>query len=109
MEKLTNKQVKQFAAYGHVLYTRQPVNGLQYLRKLGYNAGVNGWNFDVYEYELDILLIGNHVPGYANYIEPSEVENFIIKRLEEKINNMDIVKERLIYELAALKENKNNF
>lgn len=25
MEKLTNKQVKQFAAYGHVLYTRQPV------------------------------------------------------------------------------------
>lgn len=109
MEKLTNKQVKQFAAYGHVLYTRQPVNGLQYLKKLGYNAGINGWNFDVYEYELDILLIGDHVPGYATYINSSEVETFIIKRLQEKIDNMDIVKERLIHELAILKENKNNF
>ena len=108
MEKLTNKQVKRFASYGHVLYTRQPVNGLQHLKKLGYNAGVNGWNFDVYEYELDILLIGDHVPGYANYIESSEVEKFIIKRLQEKIDNMDIVKERLIYELANLKEQSNN-
>ena len=104
MEKMTKNDIMRLSAYGKVLYTNQPVKGLNHLNKVGYNSGVYGWNFDVYELGVDVLLIGDRVPGYAEYIEQDEIENFIIERLEEKIENIDLTKERLIKELQAFKE-----
>lgn len=77
---------------------------IKYFNKIGYNSGVYGWNYDVYEYGLSVLLVGYRVPSFATYIKPKEVEKVAIKKLEEKIENMDITKERLIKELQALKE-----
>ena len=104
MEKLTKKDIMRLSTYGKVLYTNQPVKGLKHLNKVGYNAGVYGWNFDIYELGVDVLLIGDRVPSYAEYIEQDEIQNFIVERLEEKIENIDITKERLILELQALKQ-----
>ena len=106
MEKMTRNDIKRMAAYGKVLYTNQSVKGLKHLNKVGYNSGVYGWNFDIYELGVDILLIGNRVPSYAEYIEQDEIENYIIERLKEKIENIDITKERLILELQALTNEK---
>ena len=106
MEKMTKNDIMRMATYGKVLYTNQPVKGLNHLNKVGYNSGVYGWNFDIYELGVDVLLIGNRVPSYAEYIEQEEIENYIIERLEEKIESMDITKERLTLELQTLKENK---
>lgn len=104
VEKMTRNDIKRMAAYGKVLYTNQSVKGLKHLNKVGYNAGVYGWNFDIYELGVDVLLIGDRVPSYAEYIEQDEIQNFIVERLEEKIENIDITKERLILELQALKQ-----
>ena len=106
MEHMTKKDIMRLATYGKVLYTTQPVKGLKHLNKVGYNSGVYGWNFDIYELGIDVLLIGDRVPSYAEYIEQDEVKNYVIERLEEKIESIDITKERLIKELQALKENK---
>ena len=106
-EKMTKNDIMRLSAYGKVLYTNQPVKGLKHLNNVGYNAGVYGWNFDIYELGVDVLLIGDRVPNYAEYVEPWEVENYIIDQIEEKIENIDLTKERLILELQALKqENK---
>ena len=99
MEKMTKNDIMRLSPYGKVLYTNQPVKCLKYLNKVGYNAGVYGWNFDIYELGVDVLLIGDRVPSYAKYVEQDEVENYVIELLEEKIENMDITKERLILEL----------
>ena len=104
MEKMTKNDIMRLSAYGKVLYTRQPVKGLNHLNKVGYNSGVYGWNFDVYELGVDVLLIGDRVPSYAEYIEQDEIENFIIERLEEKIDSIEITKQALIKELQAFKE-----
>ena len=104
MEKMTKNDIMRLSAYGKVLYTNQPVKGLNHLNKVGYNSGVYGWNFDIYELGVDVLLIGDRVPSYAEYIEQDEVENYIIEQLEEKIENIDLTKERLIKELQALKK-----
>ena len=101
---MTRNDIMRLSAYGKVLYTNQPVKGLNHLNKVGYNSGVYGWNFDVYELGVDVLLIGGRVPGYAEYIQQDEIENFIIERLEEKIENIGLTKERLIKELQAFKE-----
>ena len=105
MEQLTRNDVKKRAAYGNIYYTDMNLPTLKYFKKLGYNSDVYGWNYDVYEYGLSVLLVGYRVPSFATYIEPEEVEKVAIKRLEEKIESMDITKERLIYELQALKQN----
>ena len=104
IEQMTRNDIKRMATYGKVLYTNQSVKGLKHLNKVGYNSGVYGWNFDIYELGVDILLIGDRVPSYAEYIEQDEIENYIIERLEEKIENIDLTKERLIKELQAIKE-----
>ena len=52
------------------------------------------------------MIIGDRVPSYAEYIKQDEIENYIVERLEEKIESIDITKERLMLELQALKENK---
>ena len=105
-EQMTRNDIKRMATYGKVLYTNQSVKGLKHLNKVGYNSGVYGWNFDIYELGVDVLLIGDRVPSYAEYIEQEEIENFIIERLEEKIESMDITKERLTLELQALTNKK---
>ena len=103
---MTKNDIMRLADYGKVLYTNQSVKGLNHLNMIGYNSGVYGWNFDVYELGVDVLLIGDRVPGYAEYIEQDEIENFIIERLQEKIENIDLTKERLILELQALTNEK---
>ena len=103
MQHMTKNDIMRMADYGKVLYTTQPVKGLKHLNKVGYNAGVYGWNFDIYELGVDVLLIGDRVPSYAEYIEQDEIENYIIEQLEEKIDSIEITKERLILELQALK------
>ena len=106
MEKMTKNDIMRLSAYGKVLYTNQPVKGLKHLNKVGYNVGVYGWNFDIYELGVDVLIIGDRVPSYAEYIEQEEIENYIIERLEEKIENIDLTKERLILELQELTNKK---
>ena len=106
MEHMTKNDIMRLSAYGKVLYTTQPVKGLKHLNKVGYNAGVYGWNFDIYELGVDVLLIGDRIPNYAEYIEQDEIENYIIERLEEKIENIDLTKERLILELQQLTNKK---
>ena len=101
---MTKNDIKRLANFGKVLYTTQPVKGLNHLNKVGYNSGVYGWNFDIYELGVDVLLVGYRVPSYAEYIEHEEIESYIIERLEEKIENIDLTKERLIIELQALKK-----
>ena len=108
MEKLTRNDIKRLAINGEILYTNMNITALRYLKKLGYNSGLYGWNYDVYEYNTSVLLVGYRVPSYATYIDPKEVEQFAIKRLEEKIESMDYSKERLMIELANLKEQNNN-
>ena len=103
---MTRNDVKNRAAYGDIYYTDMNTQTLKYFNKLGYNSGVYGWNYDVYEYGRNILLVGYRVPSFATYIKPEEVEKVAIKRLEEKIENIDLTKERLILELQSLKENK---
>ena len=103
---MTKNDIMRLATYGKVVYTNQPVKGLKHLNKVGYNSGVYGWNFDVYELGVDIFLIGDRAPSYAEYVEQDEIENFIIERIEEKIESMDIAKERLILELQALKQDE---
>ena len=103
---MTKNDIMRLSAYGKVLYTTQPVKGLKHLNKVGYNAGVYGWNFDIYELGVDVLLIGDRIPNYAEYIEQDEIENYIIERLEEKIENIDLTKERLILELQQLTNKK---
>ena len=105
-EEMSRNDIKRMATYGKVLYTNQSVKGLKHLNYVGYNSGVYGWNFDIYELGVDVLLIGDRIPSYAEYIEQEEIENFIIERLEEKIESIDITKERLTLELQAL-TNKN--
>ena len=103
-EQMTRNDVKKRAAYGNIYYTDMNLSALKYFNKLGYNSGVYGWNYDVYEYGLSVLLVGYRVPSFATYIEPKEVEKLAIKRLQEKIENIDLTKERLILELQALKK-----
>lgn len=104
MEKLTRNDIKRIAAYGNIYYTDMNVSALKYFNKVGYNSGVYGWNYDVYEYGLSVLLVGYHVPSFATYIKPEEVEKVAITRLEEKIENIYFTRERLILELQALKQ-----
>ena len=106
MEKMTRNDVKQQAAYGNIYYTDMNVSSLKYFNKIGYNSGVYGWNYDVYEYGLSVLLVGYRVPSFATYIDPEEVEKAAIKRLQEKIENIDSTKERLILELQELTNKK---
>ena len=85
MEKMTKNDIKRIAGYGNIYYTDMNTQTLKYFNKIGYNAGVYGWNYDVYEYGCNVLLVGYRVPSFATYIEPKEVEKVAIKRLEEKI------------------------
>ena len=73
---------------------------------LGHNFGEYGWNYDVYEYGLSVLLVGYRVPSFATYIEPEEVKKTAIKSLKEKIKITDLAKERLILELQELTNEK---
>ena len=106
MEKMTKNDIMALSEYGKVLYTTQPVKGLNHLNMVGYNSGVYGWNFDVYELGVDVLLIGDRVPDYAEYIEQDEIENYIIEQLEEKIDSIEITKQALIKELQQLTNKK---
>ena len=106
MEQMTRNDVKKRAAYGNIYYTDMNTQTLKYFKKLGYNSGVYGWNYDVYEYGLSVLLVGYRVPSFATYIKPEEVEKVAIKRLEEKIGNIESTKERLILELQELTNEK---
>ena len=99
---MSKNEVKRLAINGNIYYTDMNTQTLKYFKKLGYNSGVYGWNYDVYEYGLSVLLVGYRVPSFATYIEPEEVEKIAIKRLQEKIENIDLTKERLILELQAL-------
>ena len=103
IEKMTKNDVKRMA-YGNIYYTDMNTQTLKYFNKLGYNSGVYGWNYDVYEYGRNILLVGYRVPSFATYIEPKEVEKVAIKVLKEKIENIDLTKERLMLELQAFKQ-----
>ena len=105
-EQMTRNDVKRIAAYGEVYYTDMNLPTLKYFDKIGYNAGVYGWNYDVYEYGRNVLLVGYRVPSFATYIEPKEVEKVAMNTLKEKINSMEITKQALIKELQALKKNK---
>ena len=105
MEKMTRNDVKRMA-YDNIYYTDMNVSSLKYFNKIGYNSGVYGWNYDVYEYGHNVLLVGYRVPSFATYIKPEEVEKLAIKRLQEKIENIDLTKERLILELQQLTNKK---
>ena len=105
-EQITRNDVIRIAGYGEIYYTDMNLPVLKYFNKLGYNSGVYGWNYDVYEYGHNVLLVGYRVPSFATYIEPEEVEKVAIKRLQEKIENIDLTKKRLIFELQALTNEK---
>ena len=105
-EQMTKNDIKRMATYGKVLYTNQSVKGLKHLNKVGYNSGVYGWNFDIYELGVDVLLIGDRIPAYAEYIEQDEIENYIIEQLEIKIDSIEITKQALIKELQAFTNEK---
>ena len=92
IEQMTRNDIKRMATYGKVLYTNQSVKGLKHLNKVGYNSGVYGWNYDVYEYGRNVLLVGYRVPSFATYIEPKEVEKVAFKTLQEKIDSIEITK-----------------
>ena len=105
-EQMTRNDVKRLAGYGEVYYTDMNLSTLKYFDKIGYNSGVYGWNYDVYEYDRSVLLVGYRVPSFATYIEPEEVEKVAIKTLKEKINSMEITKQGLIKELQSFTNEK---
>ena len=102
MEKMTRNDVKRLAINGNIYYTEIDISALKYFKKLGHNFGEYGWNYDIYEYGLGVLLVGYRVPSFATYINPKEVEKAAIKSLKEKIKITDLTKERLVKELQAL-------
>ena len=103
-EQMTRNDVKRIAGYGEIYYTDMNLPVLKYFNKLGYNSGVYGWNYDVYEYGRNVLLVGYRVPSFSTYIEPKEVEKAAFKELQEKINSIEITKQALIKELQAFKQ-----
>ena len=105
VEKMTRNDVKRMA-YDNIYYTDMNSQVFKYFDKIGYNSGVYGWNYDVYEYGRYVLLVGYRVPSFATYESTEEVEKVANKRLKEKIENIDITKERLILELQALTNEK---
>ena len=105
-EQMSKNEVKRLAINGNIYYTEMNISVLKYFKKLGHNFGEYGWNFDIYEYGLGILLVGYRAPSFAEYIEPKEVEKAAIKSLKEKIKITNLTKERLIKELQALTNEK---
>ena len=105
-EQMSKNEVKRLAINGNIYYTEMNISVLKYFKKLGHNFGEYGWNFDIYEYGLGVLLVGYRVPSFAEYIEPKEVEKAAIKSLKEKIKITNLTKERLIKELQALTNEK---
>lgn len=105
-EQMTRNDVKRIVGYGEIYYTNMNLPVLKYFNKLGYNSGVYGWNYDVYEYGRNVLLVGYRVPSFATYIEPEEVEKVAMNTLKEKINSMEITKQALIKELQAFTKEK---
>lgn len=103
-EQMTRNDVKRIAGYGEIYYTDMNLPTLKYFDKIGYNSGVYGWNYDVYEYGRNVLLVGYRVPSFATYIGPKEVEKVAFKTLKEKIDSMEITKQALIKELQAFKQ-----
>ena len=103
---MSRNEVKRLAINGNIYYTEMNIPALKHFKKLGHNFGEYGWNYDVYEYGLSVLLVGYRVPSFATYIEPEEVEKIAIKRLQENIENIDLTKERLILELQELTNEK---
>ena len=83
-EQMTRNDVKRMA-YDNIYYTDMNVYSLKYFNKIGYNSGVYGWNYDVYEYGRNVLLVGYRVPSFATYIKPEEVEKVAFKTLQEKL------------------------
>ena len=107
-EEMSRNEVKRLAINGNIYCTEMNISALKHFKKLGHNFGEYGWNFDIYEYGLGVLLVGYRVPSFATYIEPEEVEKVAIKSLKEEIKITDLTKERLILELKEL-TNKNKF
>ena len=105
MEKITRNDIKRMCC-DNIYYTDMTVYSLKYLKKIGYNSGVYGWNYDVYEFDHNVLLVGYRVPSFATYIEPKEVEKVAFKTLQEKINSIEITKQALIKELQAFTNEK---
>lgn len=108
MEKLTRNDIKRLAINGEILYADMNIPALRYLKKLGYNSGIYGWNYDVYEYNTSVLLVGYRVPSYARYLKSGDVNNFVIQLLENKLKNLDHEKEYLKENINTLKQNNNN-
>ena len=105
-EQMSKNEVKRLAINGNIYYTEMNIAALKYFKKLGHNFGEYGWNFDIYEYGLGVLLVGYRVPSFAKYIEPKEVEKAAIKSLKEKIKITELTKEKLIFELQELTNEK---
>lgn len=105
-EQMSKNEVKRLAINGNIYYTDMNITALKYFKKLGHNFGEYGWNFDIYEYGLGVLLVGYRVPPFAEFIEPKEVEKAAIKSLKEKIKITELTKERLIVELQELTNEK---
>ena len=105
-EQMSKNEVKRLAINGNIYYTEMNIAALKYFKKLGHNFGEYGWNFDIYEYGLGVLLVGYRVPSFATYIKPEEVEKAAIKSLKEKIKITELTKERLILELQELTNEK---
>ena len=101
-EQMSKNEVKRLAINGNIYYTEMNIPALKYFKKLGHNFGEYGWNFDIYEYGLGVLLVGYRVPSFATYIDPKEVEKAAIKSLKEKIKITELTKERFIFELEEL-------
>ena len=103
---MTRNDVKRLAINGNIYYTEIDIPALKHFKKLGHNFGEYGWNYDVYEYGLGVLLVGYRVPSFATYVSPEEVEKAAIKSLKEKIKITELTKERLIFELKELTNEK---
>ena len=103
---MTRDEVKRLAINGNIYYTEMNISALKHFKKLGHNFGEYGWNYDVYEYGLSVLLVGYRVPSFATYIEPEEVEKAAVKSLKEEIKITELTKERLILELQELTNEK---
>ena len=97
-EQITRNDVIRIAGYGEIYYTDMNLPVLKYFNKLGYNSGVYGWNYDVYEYGHNVLLVGYRVPSFATYIEPEKFNQSVCEILQEKIEYLEFRKNQLMKE-----------
>ena len=83
MRKITRKQINKtnMVALGYC-QAQAALNHFGYDYKIGYNAGVYGWNYDLYRINGVDIVTGYNVPYYKH--SNKDIKNKLIE-LENKI------------------------